>query len=171
MEGLTTRRRRRSRGSDAKRLLRNCDLSPFTPKLQRGPTGDALEIIVGGQHREVMADANLRQQGIDRSNLNPRAPAAVSQLGRLDVIVSIWDDEGQSRKPIQDLRASFGTRKSLQQFLKDETGREDRFARLNRAHERSGFRRSSNRVAPQRQRPHTGIDKKAQSRVRSALWS
>jgi hypothetical protein len=139
------------------------------PKLQRASTRDPSEIIVGGKHRQVVSHAKLSQKRVDRSNLNSGSPTAVSQLGRLHVNVAVWDDEGQGRKTIQDLQASLGTRKSLQKLLKHEAGREDCFAQFNRSDEGRDLRRRSKRIAPQRQRPDTGIDKEAQSRVRPAL--
>jgi hypothetical protein len=124
-------------------------LGRLAPKLQRGSSRDALEVIVGGKHRQVVAQAKLCQQRIDGADLNTGAPAVVSQLGRLDMILPVWDDQWQGGKPIKDLRACFGTRKSLQKLLQDESGCERLLARFNCAHEGADIRRCR-RVAPQR---------------------
>jgi len=45
------------------------------------------EIIVGGQHRQPVTDAKLRQHGIDCSELNSSTLTSVSQLSGVDVIL------------------------------------------------------------------------------------
>jgi hypothetical protein len=85
--------------------------------------GDASEIIVDRQHRQLVTYAQLRQQCIDRSDLHATSAATVSQLSRADVIVAIGREQGDSGKPIQDEIAIFRARKSLQKLLKNESGR------------------------------------------------
>lgn len=55
--------------------------------------GDATEIVVSRQHCQLVVNAKLCQDGIDRSNLRSVATAPVSQLGCLDVIVAIRDQQ------------------------------------------------------------------------------
>ena len=47
------------------------------------------EIFVGCKQRKIVVDAKLGQQGVDRSDLYPGAPAAISQLCGCDVIISV----------------------------------------------------------------------------------
>jgi len=51
--------------------------------------GHVPEVIVGRQHPQVVTDAQLGQEGIDRSDLYPGTPTTISQLCGRDVIVSI----------------------------------------------------------------------------------
>src|SRR4051812_12437362 len=73
------------------------------PKLQPRVLGDAREILVGGQHREVMANAQLRQKRVDRPDLDALSAAVIPQLRRINVIVTIRHDERQRRKALQYL--------------------------------------------------------------------
>jgi len=52
-----------------------------------------------------MANAELRQQSIDRANLNAGATTNVPQLRRADVILAIRHKERHRGKSIQNLRA------------------------------------------------------------------
>jgi hypothetical protein len=47
-----------------------------------------------------MPQAELRQNSIDCSNLYPGAPTAISQLGSLNVVVAIGNEERYCGKPI-----------------------------------------------------------------------
>jgi hypothetical protein len=60
-----------------------------------------LEIIVAGEHRQVMANAQLCQQRIDRSDSHTTASAAIAQLRRMNVILAIGHQQGDRRKPGQ----------------------------------------------------------------------
>ena len=99
--------------------------------LQPGVLGNVREILVGGQHREVVADAKLRQKSIDRSDLHALSATVVPQLRRLDVIVAIRHDERQRGKGLDDLRPVLGPDEALQELLQNEAGRQKRFAALN----------------------------------------
>jgi hypothetical protein len=75
--------------------------------------GDATEIIVVRQHRQLIANAQLGQKGIDRSDLHSVPAAPVPQLSRLDVIVSIWHQQWHSRKPVENLISGLWSGESL----------------------------------------------------------
>jgi hypothetical protein len=79
--------------------------------------GDLPEVVIGREHCQVIGDAKLRQQSIDRSNLYPGASTAISQLGGLNVIVAIRHQQRHYREPIENLCAVPWTRKALQQLL------------------------------------------------------
>jgi len=75
--------------------------------------GDVREIVVGGQHRQLVAQAQLRQKRVDGPDLHALSAAAVPQLGRVDVIVAIRHDERQRRKAFDDLGSAFGSGEAL----------------------------------------------------------
>jgi len=61
-----------------------------------------------------MSKTKLRQQCIDRTDLNARTAAFVSQRRGIDVIASVWNQKGKRGKPIQDLLAGSGPGEALQ---------------------------------------------------------
>jgi hypothetical protein len=127
------------------------------------------EIVVGREHDEVVSHAKLRQESTDRSDLCPGSPTSISQISGLDVIIAIGDKKRHCRKPIQNLRPSFRTRKALQDLLEHEARCNNRLARFNGSDQRPHFRHRGRRIAPERKRPNTCVNEKAQSRRRSAL--
>jgi|SRR5882724_10214921 len=97
-----------------------------------------------------MTDTELGKEGIDRSDLYAGPPAAISQVRCPDVIVAIRDQQGQSRKPVQNLFAGFRTLEALKKLLKDQACREDCLAGFDCANERPNFWCRRWRIAPQR---------------------
>ena len=75
-----------------------------------------------------MANAHLRQNGIDRANLQTGATTAIAQFRRGDVILPVGREKRQGCEPIDDVLARPRAGKSLQQFLQDETGDHDGLA-------------------------------------------
>jgi hypothetical protein len=67
------------------------------------------EIIVARQQHEVVADAELREKSVDGSNLYASTAADVTKFRRIDVILSVRHQQGQSSESFNDLLASFGT--------------------------------------------------------------
>jgi hypothetical protein len=116
-----------------------------------------------------MSHAKLRQESINRSDLCPGSPTAISQISGVNVIVAIGDEERYCGKPIQYLRPGFRTRKALKDLLEHEACCNDRLARFNCSDQRLHFRHPRRRIAPQRKRPNTRANEKGQSRRRSAL--
>ena len=47
---------------------------------------DVAEIVVCREHRHVVANAELRQDGIDGADLDPCAATAIAQFSGLDVV-------------------------------------------------------------------------------------
>jgi hypothetical protein len=139
------------------------------PDLQRRVFCDAAEIAVGRQHGQVVAQAELRQQGIHRSDLHALATAMVPQRRGLNVILTIRHDQRQGRKPRDDLIPAPGTGKTLQQFLQHEASGEQRLAGFERPDQHTDFRNPVRLVAPQRERPDAGVHKETHARLRSAL--
>jgi len=56
-------------------------------------TRHMLEITVCAEQSQVVADAKLREERVDRSELNSGAATHVSQCRGLDVIVSIGNQQ------------------------------------------------------------------------------
>ena len=59
--------------------------------------GNLPEIAIGRQHREVVTEAELREQRVDRTDLDAAAPATVSQLGGRNMVPPIGDEQRQRR--------------------------------------------------------------------------
>jgi hypothetical protein len=131
--------------------------------------GNVAKIMVGREHCQVMSEAKLRQQSVDCANLNSTAPTPIFQRGGVDVIVSSRRQQRQGGKALNYLGAVPWPRKSLQKFLKHKAGGQNRLACNERPPQCLCLWDRSRHVAPEGQRPHAGIDKQAQSRLRSAL--
>ena len=99
--------------------------------------GDATEVLVGGQHGQIMADAQLGQQRIDRAHLHAASAAMIPQLGRPDMIVAIRHQQRDRRKSIQYLMATLWSGEALKQLLKHKAGRQQGLAAFNGVDERS----------------------------------
>jgi len=139
------------------------------PESQSTVPGDIAKVSVGRQHREVVADTELRQKRIDRAGLNAAASTFVSQFGRLHMVASVRHQHRQRGEPIKNLRTVPRAGEALQKLLQDETGGHEFFAGSDRADQFVPFASHSGRVALERQRPGAGVDKEAQRRERSAL--
>ena len=51
------------------------------------------KIIVGCQHCQIMPDAKLREQRVNRAQLHTGGPTQVAQPRGIDVIPPIWNDQ------------------------------------------------------------------------------
>jgi len=116
-----------------------------------------------------MADAQLGQERVDRTNLNAVTTAGVAQRSRFDVIRSIRDEEGKRREPIQDLLACLWSRETLQKLLQHQAGRQDRFAVFNRLNQSRSLWSRRRSLTSERKGPNTGINEETQLRERSVL--
>jgi len=127
------------------------------------------KISVGRQHRQIVPDAKLCQQRVDRPDLNAAAPTSVAQLGGVDVVAPVGNEQRQRGKPIEDLPPIARPGKALQKLLQNKTGGQKRLAGLDGANQLTYHRVGGGHIAPQHARPDAGIDEEAQRRVRSAL--
>ena len=116
-----------------------------------------------------MTQTKLGNDCVDRSDLHPGSSACIPQFCGGNVIVSGGLDQGQRSKPLDDLRAGFRARKSLKQFLQDETCRDDDVRTKQRFLEVLNFRFRRLSVPAKGQGPNTCIDKQCHERDRSAL--
>ena len=131
--------------------------------------GDSSEVFVGRQHREIVADAELCEQGIDGCDPEPVFAALIAQVGGVHVIATIGNEEGQRAEALDDSLAVTGLEKTLQQLLQDEPGGEYLGAAFERLGQVRHLGAAGRRVATQGQRPDAGIDKQVHRRERSAL--
>lgn len=128
-----------------------------------------VEIEIGRQHGQAPTQTELGQECADGTQLDSATSALISKLGGLDVVGAIRDDHGESPESIDQRRRCLGSTHSLQQFLKDQIGRQDRLSPLQRLPEARRFFATVWAVPAKGQRPNTGIDEEAQSRERSVL--
>jgi len=87
--------------------------------------GNIAKVCVGRQHREVVAETELRQQRIDGPDLNARASAFVSQVGRVDMIAPVGDQQWQCGEAIENLCTVSRSDEPLQKLLQNEPGRRE----------------------------------------------
>jgi hypothetical protein len=67
-----------------------------------------------------VADAQLGKQGVDCANLHARATTLIAQLGRVNVVFSIWTKKRQRTETLDDVFAGSRPGKPLQKFLQLE---------------------------------------------------
>ena len=139
------------------------------PELQCRAIGNSTEIGVGRQHCQIVTYAQLREESVNCSDLHAASATAISQFGRVDVILAIRRYHWNGRKSFEDLIAGLRACKPLEKILKDEAGRQDNLVGLDCPDQRTDLSRWIRRVAPQRERPDAGVDEEAQSRPRPAL--
>ena len=131
--------------------------------------GDVAKVSIGRQHRQIVAETELRQQRIDRTDLNAASPASVSQFGSFYVVAPVGNQQRQRREPIEDLRPVARSGEALQKLLQNEPGGDEFLAGFDGTDQFASFDCRNGRVAPKGERPDTGINKDAQRRERSDL--
>ena len=65
--------------------------------------GGKHKVLVGRQQRQLVAYAELSEQGIDGSHLHARPAAGIADSRRANVIFPVWLDERQGGKALDDL--------------------------------------------------------------------
>ena len=63
------------------------------------------EVVVGGEHRQLMTNAELREHSVNRTYLQPGATTMVSQFRGIDVIPPVRRQKRQGREPVNDVFA------------------------------------------------------------------
>jgi hypothetical protein len=91
-----------------------------------------LKVLVGREHCQLMTHTELRQQRVDGSDLDTLLTARSTQLGRLDVVVPIGNQQGKRSKVVDDLLLGPRSRETLQELLQNQAGAEDN-ARVERS--------------------------------------
>ena len=116
------------------------------------------EVVIGGEQRQLVTNAQLRKHGVDRADLQAGATTAISQLRGIDVILPVWGQKRQGREPINDVFACPRAGESLQQFLQDEPRGYDAVAAFEGVAQRACLWRGGGSVAPEGKRPDASID-------------
>ena len=130
---------------------------------------DPLEVRVCREHRELVANAELGDEGVDRADLDAASAAGVSQLGRANVVLAVGNQQGKGGEPLDDPVPRVRAAKALKEFLKHQARGEDRVTGLEGACKECNLGAAFGSVAPQRQRPHARVDEDVQPRDRSDL--
>lgn len=130
---------------------------------------DPCEVSVCREQLELVADAELSEDCIDRPDLHPSPASTISDLRCLEVIVAIRRDEGKRSEARDDRLLRARALKALKELLVDEAGRNDEIAAAQRALESADFWKSGRRVSAKRDGPNARVDEQGQSRERSCL--
>lgn len=131
--------------------------------------GDATEICIGRQHRQLEADAELRKERVDRSDLDAPRTAIIAKIRGGDVVLAFRPQEWKRSESVDDRIASPGPSKPLEQFLQNQPGGEHGLGAPKRLPQSSDLGGEVRRVPSHRQRPHTGVDEGAHDLDRFAL--
>jgi hypothetical protein len=102
----------------------------LVPKAKWCVARDVAEVLIGGEHGQFMADAELREKSVDRRRLDTVPAARISQLGGSNMVVAGRTDEGERRESVEDEIAGLGAGEALKKLLKDQTRRDDGFLLL-----------------------------------------
>ena len=117
------------------RLLDRASPSPqlrgSRPESKDAVSGNVAKVFVGGQHCQIVAEAELREQCVDRADLNPSAAALVSQLSRVHMVAPVGNEKRQRGEPLKNLRAIFGSAEPLQRLLQNQPGGNDFLGKSN----------------------------------------
>lgn len=128
------------------------------------------EIPIRGEQHEIVANAELSEQRVDRSNLDAAPAASVPQGGRSDVILAIRLEERQDSEALHDQSLCSGTREALQKLLENETCRDDDVRPEQSLFQLTDLGLESVDIATKRKRPDARIDEKVHlPRDRSVL--
>ena len=87
--------------------------------------GNPCKVRIGGEQRQLEANAELGKEGVDRSHLEPASPTVVAQVGGGDVIVAFGLQEGESGESLDDPIEGSRSPKALEQLLQDQSRRVD----------------------------------------------
>ena len=99
--------------------------------------GNVRKVVVRRQKHQLMPDAQLSKERIDRSDLHSPLAALVAKRSGGDVILSVGYDQRKRRETVDNLLLSFGTGESLQKLLQNQSSRDDALTRLESARQRT----------------------------------
>ncbi len=89
------------------------------------------KVIVAREHQQVVANAQLSEERVNRAGLHALAPTDVAQFCGANVILSLRHDQRQCRESLEYLFAGLGSRKPLKEFLQHEPSGQDGFPAVN----------------------------------------
>ncbi len=139
------------------------------PDPERRNRGKVLEIPVCTQHDELVPDAELGEEGIDRAYLDAATTTVVAKICRRGVIFALGHEQRQRSESIENLLSRFRSVESLQDLLENQACGEDRpFVPKSVSQEvHAGMILTT--IAAHSKRPDTGVNEEFQSRDRAAL--
>jgi len=127
------------------------------------------KVLIGAQQDKLVADAEMRDERVDRPDLHAGPSARVSDACRANMVFAVWLDQCERREPLDDLRACLGARKALEQLLQDEACCHDDVGSGKRFLECLHLRFFNLDIASEGERPDARIDEERHLRERSAL--
>ena len=128
------------------------------------------EVVICTEQYQIVFAAELNEDCVDGSNLNPMTTARIADLRSFNMVVSVWLQESKRGKPLNKLASRLRSRKALKQFLQYQPGSEDLICPFKGVLQSLDFGHRSLGVSAEGERPDTGIYEQAHSlRARSAL--
>jgi hypothetical protein len=127
------------------------------------------EVIVGGEQRELVPNAELGQQGVDGANLYTGPATDVSNLCGSNVVLAIWLKHRKRFKGLDDLGACRGPGKALEEFLQDEPGSDDKLVSEKRLLQSLHLSNCGVAIPSKAKRPDARVDEQAHFLLLSAL--
>jgi hypothetical protein len=127
------------------------------------------EVLVCAQERQLVPNAQLRQQRVDGADLHTRSSASVAQHSGGNVILAIGLKQRKRGKTLDDLSLSLRPRESLKQLLQHQASRHYNISAYQRVFERVHRGLRGLGVTSQCQRPNAGVHHQRHVRDRSAL--
>jgi len=101
--------------------------------------GDVCKAFVRGEQRQLVPNAELRKNRVDRADLNPRAAAAVAKLSGVYVVLAIRGKQRKGAEAIDDLRAVTRPGETLEELLEHKPGRDYGLSALESALQGTNF--------------------------------
>ena len=106
----------------------SCRSTP--PEIQRLVLGEASEVSVRRQHGEIVTDAELREESVDRPDSDAAPAAGIAQGGCRDVVFPVGHEEGEGGEALDDAISRARPMEALKKFLENEARGEDGLADL-----------------------------------------
>ncbi len=128
-----------------------------------------LEIAVGAEHHQLVPDAKLREECVDRPDLKAAAAACIAKVRGGNVVFALRHDERQRGEPIEDLCSRLGAAESLEKLLEYQARRKNRPFALKCVRQEVDARIAVVPIAPQGKRPDARVNEDFQRRDRAAL--
>jgi hypothetical protein len=75
------------------------------------------KVIVRTEQNKIVSDAKLNQHCVNSSDLDAVPPAGVPDFCRVNVVLSIWLQEGEGGESVNQLTSCLWSCKALKQLL------------------------------------------------------
>lgn len=129
-----------------------------------------MEVVICCQQRQVVALAELDEQGIDGADLDTPAAAGITDVRRCNVVLLVGLEKGKDGEALHELVLIAGASETLQHFLEHQSRGEDLRGPLESGTEGADLRGALLAITAESQRPDRRIDQQTHRwRYRSAL--